>query len=141
MFNLKLKPARTQAESTPPTKIVCDFDALLSESVGFKFQGRTYTVASLDLENYMQVTLAYKSLVDMIELRSTGQPMTYEEVYGKYYDLIHPLVPDFTYESLTKLPFNLLNHLMNLILKQIAGDPSLLDPEKKNSLIQSLTSR
>lgn len=134
----KLKPARTQAESPTPTTIVCDFDSLMSESVGFKFQNKTYVVAALDLENYMQVTLAYKRLMEMISQRSEGESLDMETVYGKYYDLVHPLAPTFAYEDLKKLPFPLLNHLMNLILRQIAGDPTLFDgsssPEKKNSL-------
>lgn len=132
----KLKPARTQAGSPTPTTIVCDFDALMSASVGFKFQNKTYRLATLDLENYMQVTLAYKSLMEMISQRAEGQQLDMENVYSKYYDLVHPLAPTFAYEDLKKLPFPLLNHLMNLILRQIAGDPSLFDgtDEKKNSL-------
>lgn len=136
----KLKPTRTAATATEETpanvKLVCDFDSLLSATVGFKFEGKTYIVNALDLENYMQVTLAYKNLTEMIQSRADGQVLTSDDVYQKYYDLVHPLCPTFSYESLKRLPFAMLNHLMNIMLRQVAGDPELFSKtdEKKNSL-------
>lgn len=128
------KPARTNAED-PNMKILCDFDALVSQTVGFKFKGRNYLVKNVDVENYMQVTLAYRNLLEMVQSRSQGASLEENEVYQKYFDLVHPLVPDFTIEDLKKLPLVLLNQMMNLIFRQLAGDPSLFDKdEKKNPL-------
>lgn len=129
-----LKPARNNDQDIPHTKIVCDFDALVQERVGFKFKGKIYLVNSVSVENYMEVTLAYRNLIEMVSNRSEGNVLDQNEVYQKYFDLIHPLVPDFTYADLISLPLALLNQLMNLIFRQIAGDPKLFDSsdEKKN---------
>lgn len=131
------RPARTQAqEPTGSMKIICDFDALVSEKVGFKFKNKQYVVNNVDVENYMQITLAYRNLMQMIEERSKGTSLGEDDIYQRYFDLVHPLVPTFSYEELKQLPFVLLNQLVNLILRQIAGDPSLYDKkdEKKNPL-------
>ena len=133
------KPTRA-AEKPEDTdvKIVCDFDAMISQSVGFKFQNRFYKLSNVDVKNYMEVTLAYRDLLQMASSRSEGIVMTQDEIYMKYFNLIHPLVPDFKYESIKKLPFVLLNQLVTLILRQLAGDPELFkgnSEEKKNPLI------
>lgn len=123
-------------------KILCDFDALVAEKVGFKFKNQLYELHVVDVENYMQITVAYRNLIQMISDRSEASvSLTEDDVYQRYFDLVHPLVPDFLFEDLKKLPFVLLNQLVNLILRQIAGDPSLYEKkdEKKNPLIPKLS--
>jgi len=135
------KPARAQAEPIPQMKIVCDFDALVGEKIGFKFKNKYYLINNVSVENYMQITLAYRNLLEMVTSRSQGDTLPQNEVYHKYYDLIHPLVPDFEFEDLKSLPFFLLNQLIQLVMRQLAGDPGLYDKdEKKNPLIPPLKS-
>src|SRR6266478_4091918 len=134
------KAARSNAqEESPPMKIVCYFDSLLTERVGFKFKNRQYVINNVDVENYMQITVAYNHLIEMVGNRSEGHALPEDDVYQKYFDLVHPLVPDFSYEDLKKLPFVLLNQLVNLILRQIAGDPSLYETDKKGEKKNPLT--
>jgi hypothetical protein len=135
----KLKPTRSEAKDDN-IKILCDFDALVNERVGFKFKDKTYVVNNMSVENYMQLTLAYKKLVEMINARAEGEILDEEEIYQRYYNLINPLVPDFTFADLRSLPFILLNQLISLVLRQIAGDPALFDKEtqKKNPLNQKI---
>ncbi len=139
MFNY-FKPARSEAQKeSPEVKILCDFDSILSTSVGFKFKGKVYTLNPVDVESYMKLTLAYRDILQIGEMRAKGIALTEDEVYIKYFNLIHPLTPELPYEDVKKMPFVLLNKLINLILKQLAGDPELYDnlDEKKNPLTQS----
>ncbi len=133
----KFKPTRA-AERHDDIKILCDFDALLTTSVGFKFQDKHYKLENVDVENYMKITVAYRELMIMLEDRSKGTVVDTFHVYKTYYNLIHPLCPDFAYEDLQKLPFVMLNKLIQLILAQIAGDPEIFSTstEKKNLLNQ-----
>ena len=131
-------PARAQAQhdQIPDVKIVCDFDSVLSQRVGFKFQGRVYQMEPVTVENYMKVTLAYRDLLDMAQGRAQGVAMKQDEIYLRYFELIHPLVPEFSYETLKQLPFTALNQLINLVIKNLSGDNSYLNKqevEKKNT--------
>lgn len=133
-----LRPTRFEAQSEG-VKIVSDFDALINEKVGFKFNNKIYVLKPVDLENFMILTLAYQDIVKMVSDRSQGKEMTQDEVYECYFRFIHPLVDEFTYQDLRALPIVLLNNLVNLIMRQLAGDPTLYsekDPntQKKNPL-------
>ncbi len=137
MFN-HFKPARA-AERHDDIKILCDFDALLTTSVGFKFHGKHYKLENIDVENYMKITVAYRELMLMLETRAKGTSVVDTlNVYKTYYNLVHPLCPDFSIEDLQKMPFVMLNKLIQLILAQIAGDPAIYNDstEKKNLLNQ-----
>jgi hypothetical protein len=130
-----LKPARTEAE--PGVKILLDFDALLKRRVGFKMHGKTYIINDIDVGNYMEVTAAYRDIVEIVSKRSQGEEVDRDEIYERYYKLVHELCPEFSYADLRALNFSGLNHLLSLIFRQIAGDPALTadDAQKKNPLI------
>lgn len=129
----KLRPARTEHE--PQVKIISDFDSILSEQVGFKFHGKVHVLRPVDVKNFMKMTLAYQNLLKMIQDRSEGTPLTSDEVFEKYFELISPIVPSIRYPDIRSMTLVMLNNLVNLVFRQLSGDPSLADStEKKNSL-------
>lgn len=131
MFS-RLLPAR---EKHPTVKILSDFDKMVSESVGFKFHGKVYVMKPVNVGNFMSVTLAYQGIIQMMSDRSEGKGLNDEDVYLKYFDLISPIVPEITFAEVRSMTLVVLNQLINLIYRQLAGDPSLYsDVEKKKFL-------
>ena len=129
----KLKPARPEYE--PQVKIISDFDSILSEQVGFKFRGVTHILKPVDVKNFMKMTLAYQNLLKMIQNRSEGNPLTEDEVFERYFDLISPIVPSISYPEIRGMSLVMLNNLVNLVFRQLSGDPTLHETaEKKNPL-------
>lgn len=130
----KFMPARAEVEE--PIKILSDFDALIAQKVGFKFHGKVYVLNAVNVENFMSMTLAYQELLKMVGDRSQPTSIEDNEIYEKYFNLINPIVPDFSYADLRSLPVVLLNNLVNLVLRQLAGDPKLYEnqdsSQKKN---------
>jgi hypothetical protein len=132
---MNLKPART--EHTGSMKVICDFDALVNERVGFKFKNKYYAINNLTVETYMQVTLAYKNLYEVTQKRAKGTEYDQEKIYQIYFDFIHPLVPDLTYADLRQLSFVLMNQLISLVLRHVAGDPDLFNKDlEKKTLVE-----
>jgi hypothetical protein len=130
----RLRPTRTEAQES--VKIISDFDSLLTEQVGFKFRGKIHVLNPVDVKNFMQITIAYRNLLQMIEARSEGSSLTDDEVYQKYYDLIHPIVPSITYAEMRAMTLVMLNNLINLVFRQLSGDPSLYEKDEKKNLFK-----
>lgn len=129
-------PSRSQAQD--PVRIISDFDSLLTEQVGFKFQGKIHKLTQVDVRNFITVTLAYQKLIQMMSERSEGSELTDQDVYQKYFDLIHPIVPTISFAEMRGMTLVMLNNLVNLVIRQIAGDPTLYEKksdEKKNPTI------
>ena len=128
------KPARAQAQPPKSMKIICDFDALDEQQIGFIFKGKGYVIKSLTVENFKNVTLAYNRFIDVVNKRSQGEDLPSDTVYESYYDLIKEVVPDFKYADLVGLDFNKLKQLMCLVLRTVGGDPTLYESgdQKKN---------
>lgn len=133
----KFKPARSEAMEEP-IKIISDFDALIAQKVGFKFNGEIYEIQPVDVENFMKVTMAYQNLLKMFENHHESPIEDDNTIYEAYFALVQPLVPKFKWADLRSLKILQLNALMNLILRQLSGDPSLYgdSQEKKNPLIR-----
>lgn len=131
---MRLRPARTQALDS--VKILSDFDSMVTEEVGFKFMGKIHILKPVSVENFMRITIAYRKLIDMLQKRSQGEALTDKEVFQRYYDLIHPIVPTIQIDQIESMTLVMLNNLVNLVLRQISGDPTLYDSDqKKNPLI------
>lgn len=133
----RLMPSRTAHQDS--VKVICDFDSLLNADVGFKFQGKTHKLNPIDVKNFMQVTVAYRSLLEMLSKRSEGSDLTEQDIFQAYFDLIHPIAPTISFAEMRGMNLVMLNNLVNLVFRQIAGDPSLYETEsaeKKNPLIR-----
>lgn len=126
---MNLKPARTQAEA--PISVIADLDALTEEKVGFKFKGKIYVLNPVTAEEMMQMELARVKLLTMLNYKAEGLILENDEVYERYYELIHPIVPELPYAELRVMSVMVLNSLMTLVMRQLTGDPTLYEKKKR----------
>lgn len=114
--------------------LIADLDAFKSEKVGFKFNDVVHILKPVTVDQMMEMELARVKLVHMLRERSDGLPLSGDDVYQRYYDFIHPIVPSLTYAELRAMNVVQLNNILNLVFRQLTGDPTLYS-EKKNPLI------
>jgi len=136
---MNLNPARTQAR---PVKIVADFDALVSQEIGFKLHGESYILKPVNTEDSMRLTLALERANKLSAQREQDNSVTLEDICQAYLDFISPLCPQMTMDTLKQMTLAQIHALVGLIIRHMMGltsedmRESSVDEngEKKNSL-------
>jgi hypothetical protein len=131
----KLFPARTEKK---PLKIIADFDALISEPIGFRFHGKEYEIKPVDTETFMRVAKALQEIQDLLSQRTQGTEVDNEKVYDAYHKFLSPLCPSITLKDLNSMALPQIHALKNLIIRHMLGDTAEQmqgeKSEKKKSL-------
>lgn len=129
----KLLPNRAGKKSV---KIVADFDQLIAEPIGFRFQGRDFEIKPVDTETFMKTTHSLQEIQDLLKKKGEGQEITNEEVYEAYLKFTQPLCPQITLKILKSMSLSQIHALVNLIIRHILGDA---EPQEKKNLIPQPT--
>jgi hypothetical protein len=130
---MKLRPARTQAEAERPISVIADLDALTQEKVGFKFHGKIHVLNPVTAEQLMEMELARVKLVTMLNARAEGLVLSSDEIYQRYFDVVHPIAPTLTYAEIKSMDVMTLNSILTLVMRQLTGDPTLYQKKKEIS--------
>lgn len=125
---MSLEPA---TKHTKPISLIADLDALVSESVGFRLNGKTYVLKPVTAEELMKMEVARLKLITMVQARGEAPLLPNDEVYERYFEFINCIVdPLITIQEIMSMSVVQLNAVINLVFRQLAGDSSLY--EKKN---------
>lgn len=131
---MSLKPAQKQDEKV---SLISDLDALVSEKVGFKLNGVVHVLNPVTAEQMMVMELARIKLVHMLNERIDGLALSGDDVYERYFEFISPIVPSLSYPELRTMTVAQLNNVLNLVFRQLSGDPTLYEnSQKKNPQTQ-----
>lgn len=123
-----------------PVSLIADLDALISEKIGFKLNGQIHVLQPITAEQMMEMELARVKLLAMLNARGDGLALDGNEIYERYFEVIHPIVPTLEFAELLTLKVVQLNNLLTLVFRTLAGDPTLYDDsQKKNPLSQKMT--
>jgi hypothetical protein len=114
--------------------LIADLDAFKSDKVGFKFNNVVHILRPVTVDQMIEMELARIKLVHMLNERLNGLALSGDDVYQRYFDFISPLVPSLTFPELREMTVIQLNNLLNLVFRQLSGDPTLYT-QKKNPLI------
>ena len=125
MSILKLRPSRAQSK---PTDVIADLDALISNDVGFIFQGKTHRIKAITTENFFNVTNAIAKLDSMRNGKYTKADLlgTYAGIFSSVCDTIGPS----DIENMTQAQ---VGALFQLILDCVTGKSQVTDLEKKKA--------
>lgn len=127
---MKLWPVRTESK---PIKIIADIDAIISEPVGFIFQGQTYEIHPVDTESFMRVANSLHEVQRILQDRGQGKSIDEEEVYQAYLKFIQPLCPRIGLKELKAMKLPQIDALVNLIFKHIRGDTTQSKTEQEET--------
>lgn len=119
-------------------KVISDLDDLVSEDVAFVYKGKTYVLNPVTAEDMMKMEVARAKLVLMLTGRADGLALPPDEIYERYFELISPIVKDLTYPDIRSMNVVQLNALLNLVFRQLTGDPELYGEKKKTMKLRGL---
>lgn len=99
-------------------EVVADLDAMLVESVAFKFHGREHVIEPITLNQFMQFT---NDLVSFKALDGTTA-LSPDQVIDGYWNLVKGVAPSVTREDIEKATQTQLGSLFSLIVRTITGE-------------------
>jgi hypothetical protein len=111
--------------------VVADLDKLIAEPVAFKFQGKVYTLEPVSTRIFMQLADSLGKAQALVKAQVAGESVTSDEIYLTYVDVVKPLCPEFGIEVLKKMTLPQVHALINLVMKQVTGQPMNLDESEK----------
>lgn len=135
MGMFKLMPTRAPSK---PAKIIADFDALISESIAFRFHGKDFIIRPVDTETFLKVMIGFQEAQMLVRQEAEGKVVDTDAIYDAYLKFIGPLCEDFTVKDLKSMTLSQINALIGLIIKHITGgtDTAMAESdEKKNPKI------
>lgn len=111
----------------PSFEVVTDLDAIMTRTVGFKFEGRIHKIPPLPVESFLYATNA---LAKIESLRKKDK-LTATELLKAYEELFAIMCPTITIEHIKKMSHHQVGSLFNTILEIILGKAELT-AQKKN---------
>ncbi len=123
----KLRPAR------PEVKVIADIDEIISQPIGFRFNGRIYTIQPISTRVFVHVAQELQSFTQLLKKKETEE-ITEDEIYNSYYRWVKSVCPEISQADIRKMTVAQLNALMNLIIEHMTGRTAkemLGDAEKK----------
>jgi hypothetical protein len=134
---MKLFNFRTGREINPENRIViADLDALMADSVWFKWEGRLHEIRPMNLKSFMRVMNKYADLLN----GKTKSDTTTEELYTLYGHFFSEVCPTIGPAEVAKMSVPQVAALFNYVVNTITGKAQAEDAEKKKNLTQSQSS-
>lgn len=110
----KFKPTRDAHEGV---EVVADLDALVSEEVAFRFQGKTYYLRPLTAG---EAFVAWQNLANLEEFKKR-ENVTFKDVLDFYSEMFKSVCPEITREDVAEMTQPQCAALLQLILDTITG--------------------
>lgn len=110
-----LKPTRDAHEKVT---IIADLDDLVSQPVGFKFNGKGYELKPISTENYLIISRAYEKVMNY--LKDNESPKIHE-MHEMYYEFFSTICPALTLDDVKKMTLTQLTQLIGLLMRHITG--------------------
>lgn len=127
LWKTKLKPTRDSHDES--VDIVADLDALVSEDVAFRFQGKTYKIRPLSAG---EAFIAWQNLAKLEEYKKK-EGATYSDVLDFYSDLFGSVCPEITRDIVKEMTQTQCTALLHLVLDTITGKAFSESKKKLNT--------
>jgi hypothetical protein len=126
----RLLPARAKKQEGPVT----DLDAIVAESVSFRFKGKNHTLHPIDMETFLKFTNAQSSLMRV--LNDKENVLTTRGLAEKYFEVINPLCASISLKDIMDMEQVQIAALYQLIIDMVTGQvPDTGDGKKKRQKI------
>jgi hypothetical protein len=107
-------------------RVISDLDAIISETVGFRFEGKVYEIPPLTLETFI-IAVQHLAVLDGLKNKEKVTP---EELLSAYTNLFSLVCPKVTRATVETMGHQRIAALLGLIIEVIMGKATL-DAEKK----------
>lgn len=124
---MKLWPARTKSKVDVP---VTDLDAIVSESVPFRFQGRIHELKPISLAEYLKFLNAMTEMNAAFQDKEAATPMTARDLAAKYHAVISAVCDSITLDDVMKMEQAQVAALYQLVIDQVTGQVDQGDGKK-----------
>lgn len=114
-MKLWFKPTRDSVDKG--VEVVTDLDALVSEDIAFRFQGKLWTIRPLSAG---EAFVAWQNM-SKFETLKKKESITFTEVLDFYYDLFKSVCPDIKREDVENMTQPQCAALLQLILDTVTG--------------------
>lgn len=122
------KAARDSANQAVDT----DLDALLSEEVTFRFNGRVHKIKPISLAEFLKWTQAHTSLMDSI--KSDQEIITPKMLAEKYHEVISAVCDSITVADVESMEQAQIAALYQLVIDKMTGQVPTSDGVKKKRM-------
>ena len=127
LWKNKLQPARDSQDES--VDIITDLDALVSEDVAFRFQGKTYKIRPLSAG---EAFIAWQNLAKLEDYKKK-EGATYSDVLDFYSDLFGSVCPEITRDIVKEMTQTQCTALLHLVLDTITGKAFSESKKKLNT--------
>ena len=125
----KFLPARAKKQEGPVT----DLDAIVAESVSFRFKGKIHTLHPVDMETFLKFTNAQSTL--MRTLNGKENVLTPQALAEKYFEVINPLCSSIQLKDIMDMEQVQIAALYQLIIDMVTGQvPGENDKKKRQKI-------
>lgn len=112
---VKLWPARTKAKPTEP---VADLDAIICETISFRYQGKIHTLKPVTLEDFLKFTNAHTVLMQSL---TNDEKITPRELAERYQKVIGSVCGSITVDDILGMEQVQVAALFQLVIDQMTG--------------------
>lgn len=120
---MKLMPARSS------TDVVTDLDAIISESVSFRFNGKIHQIRPISLESFLKFSNAETKL--MAGLKDEAILKSPKELATRYFEMISSVCDSITLEDIQGMEQAQVAALFQLVLDVVTGQVDMGEGKKK----------
>ena len=125
----RLLPARAKKQEGPVT----DLDAIVAESVSFRFKGKVHVLHPVDMETFLKFTNAQSTLMRVLGDRESV--LTPQGLAEKYFEVINPLCASITLSDIMGMEQVQIAALYQLIIDMVTGQVDIVEGKKKRQKI------
>lgn len=118
--------AKTLKETGPVT----DLDAIVAESVHFRFKGKLHEIKPVTLEEFLKFSNAQAALMDKI--KSDDSKLTPDKLVQQYHQVISAVCDSITVEDIKGMEQVQVAALYQLVIDQVTGQVKASDGQKKS---------
>lgn len=120
---MKMMPARSNAD------VVTDLDAIVSESVSFRFNGKLHQIHPISLESFLRFSNAQTNL--MAGLKDEAILKTPKELATRYFEMISSVCDSITLDDIQDMEQVQIAALYQLVLDIVTGQVDTGEGKKK----------
>lgn len=123
---MKLWPTRTKYSAEPLT----DLDAIIAESVSFRFSGKIHTLRPISLEEFLKFTNAQAKL--LFKLKNLEHKVTVDELVMLYHNVISSVCDSITEDDIRRMEQVQVAALYQLVIDLVTGQVRPGEEQKKS---------
>lgn len=131
------KPARMKAKEWQETKMVADFDRMVSCRVAFVLNGRTHYINPVETEKYLQFVVETEKLDEILKKARRGELKDKRSLYDQYGAIFNLMCDTLDASDVYEMTDVQIGAVVNLIRECVSGKAFVLSEDEKKKTNRS----